>query len=91
MPFVVVPRIAFTPHHSSRTYRFDGVRDGLGQRTGVADARHASESDGVEPECGQGGLDSALPQVIRDDARSGGQARFDVRRDGQTGFHGVLG
>ena len=65
--------------------------DGLGQRAAVTDASGAAKSDEVEMQGFEVAQKVSAPEVIDNSAGAGGEARLDVRRDGETALDGVAG
>lgn len=69
----------------------DGLDDGLGQRSGIADARHTAVADDVESELLQRRYHARFLQVVRDHARARRQRRFDVWSHCKAGLDCLLG
>eukprot|EP00732_Lithocolla_globosa_P001971 Lithocolla_globosa_v1_NODE_1144_length_2839_cov_59.750449.p2 type:complete len:277 gc:universal NODE_1144_length_2839_cov_59.750449:825-1655(+) len=84
--------VAVTRKHGGRHQigALNGGRDGLGERTGVADACHAPVPSGCESQLVEVGLESRFVEVRSDHARSGRKGRFDVFVDTQPSLASLL-
>ena len=76
---------------TTRSFFLTAFGDRLGQRAAVADAGRAAVADGVEADLFEVRVEAGLVEVVGDDARAGGEAGLDVRRDGEAFLDGLLG
>ena len=68
----------------------DVVRDVVGKRAAVADARGAAVTDEIESDLVEVGREARLLEIVRDDFAAGRKARLHPRLARDAAFHGLL-